>query len=131
MGFLDRLLGREREDTDAFWNPTAGAPRPPTHTGEPPPVPFDSPPTAATRTRLTASGEPVPPEQAQAFAAAFQDLGNLAQLGESQVVDLSGVPGLRERVLGAVSQHANDPAALQRVLTDVMRATAESRRPLS
>ena len=131
MGFLDRLLGREREDTDAFGNPTGGAPRPATQTGEPPAVTFESPPTEATWTSVTVNGRPVPPEQAQAFAAAFQDLGNLAQLGESQVVDLSGVPGLRERVLGAVSQHANDPAALQRVLTDVMRAAAESRRPLS
>jgi hypothetical protein len=127
MGFLSRLFGRRtQESTDAFGHPqTAAAP------DDRPAVTFESPPTEATWTSVTVNGKPVAPEQAQAFAAAFEGLGNLAALGEtqSQVIDLRGVPGLRERVLGAVSQHGDDPAALQSVMAEVLRAAQDKRTP--
>ncbi|MEA2467400.1 MAG: hypothetical protein QOJ57_1526 [Thermoleophilaceae bacterium] len=124
MGFLSRLFGRgPKEETDAFGHPPATA-----APDRPPAVSFESPPTEATWTSVTVNGKPVAPEQAQAFAAAFEGIGNLAALGQSQVVDLRGVPGLRERVLGAMSQHADDPAALQTVLADVLRAAADKQR---
>lgn len=125
MGFLSRLFGRgPEEERDAFGHPqTTGAP------ARPPVVSFESPPTEATWTSVTVNGKPVAPEQAQAFAASFEGLGNLAALGQSQVVDLRGVPGLRERVLGAMSQHADDPAALQSVMTEVLRSAQAKRTP--
>ena len=115
MGLLSRLFGREREEErDAFGHPKAD-------------VAFESPPTEGTWTSVTVNGRPVAPEQAQAFAAAFEGLGNLAALGEAQshVIDLRDVPGLRDRVLGAVSQAPTDPAALQAVITDVLRTAQE------
>ena len=124
MGFLSRLLGREGPETDAFGNPSGSAP--PAAGQRPPAVKFESPPTEATWTSVTVNGQPVAPEQAQAFAAAFEGLGNLAALGQTQVIDLSGVPGLRERVLGVVSQHADDPVALQSAMTEVLRAAQQA-----
>jgi Short C-terminal domain len=128
MSLWKRLLGREEEPADPFGReedepgpavevrpePAAGG-----H-GEPI-VSFQSAPTEATWTSVTVNGRPVPPEQADAFRAAFEQLGNVASLGASQVIDLRGVPGLRDAVLGAMREHVGDPAALQGAVLRALR----------
>jgi hypothetical protein len=115
MGFFKRLLGRDDEPADPFGQASPG-----TKVEAEPIVSFQSTPTEATWTSVTVNGKPVPPEQAPAFTAAFEQLGNLASMGTSQVIDLRGLPGLREEVLGAMSAHADDPTALQRAVFEAL-----------
>jgi hypothetical protein len=120
MGFWRRLLGREEERANPFGQPPessveiapASTP-PPAPSTSPPVVSFESGPMHQTWTTVTVNGKPVSPEQADAFTNAFEQLGNLASAGTSQVIDLTGRPELREKVLGALREHAGDPIALQ------------------
>jgi hypothetical protein len=112
MSLWKRLLGREEDPADPFG-------REEQH-GEPI-VSFESTPTEATWTSVTVNGQPVPPEQADAFRSAFEQLGNVASLGASQVIDLRGIPGLRDAVLGAMRDHAGEPAALQEAVLRALR----------
>ena len=117
MGFFKRLLGREDESADPFGQ---AAPAAETDVSNPI-VSFQSQPMEASWSSVTINGKPATPEQAQAFTQAFEQLGNIASLGSSQVVDLRGVPGLREKVLGAMQDHADDPSAMQNALLDAFK----------
>lgn len=122
MGFLKRLLGREEEGANPFGS---AAPAPEAEVSTPV-VSFQSHPMEASWSSVTINGQPATPEQAQAFTQAFEQLGNVASLGSSQVVDLRGVPGLREKVLGAMQNHPNDPAAMQSALLDAFKTVGAS-----
>jgi Short C-terminal domain len=117
VGFLKRLLGREEEGANPFGS-AAPAPEADVST---PVVSFQSHPMEASWSSVTINGQRATPEQAQAFTQAFEQLGNVANLGSSQVVDLRGVPGLREKVLGAMRNHPDDPAAMQSALLDAFK----------
>jgi hypothetical protein len=111
VGFLKRLLGREEESSDPFGALDVSTPV----------VSFQSQPMEASWSSVTINGQRATPEQAQAFTQAFEQLGNVASLGSSQVVDLRGVPGLREKVLGAMQNHPDDPAAMQSALLEAFK----------
>jgi hypothetical protein len=121
MGFFKRLLGREEEAADAFGQPSgspAGA------SVSTPLMSFQSTPVEASWSTVVVNGKELPPDQAQAFTSAFEQLGNLASLGSSQVVDLRNVPGLRDQVLGAMRDHADNPAALQGAVLEALQGAA-------
>src|SRR3954449_12252482 len=120
MGLWKKLTGRE-ESADAFGPRGAAASVAPPPAGTPL-VSFQSPPTQASWSSVTVNGQSLPPEQAQAFTSAFEQLGNVASIGASQVIDLRGQPEIREQVLGAISQHSDDPAALQSAVMSALQA---------
>ncbi len=117
MGLFKKLLGREDEEADAFGKIQEAAAANPL-------VSFQSHPTEATWSTVMVNGKPLAPDQANAFTSAFEQLGNLASMGSTQVVDLRNVPGLRDQVLGAMQDHANDPAALQSAVLSALQAAA-------
>lgn len=124
MGLLKKLLGREDETADAFGG---ASPAPPSPGPDPstPVVSVESKPIEATWSSVMVNGKPVSPDQAQAFTQAFEQLGHLAAMGTSQVIDLRNVPGLRDKVLGAMSVHANDAAALQGAVFQALESASE------
>src|SRR3954470_6405641 len=124
MGLWKKLMGREEDSADAFGQPGGGASVEPAApaAGGTPLVSFQSTPAEATWSSVTVNGQPLPPEQAQAFTGAFEQLGNLASLGASQVIDLRGRPEIREQVLSAIGEHASDPAALQNAVMSALQA---------
>jgi Short C-terminal domain len=136
MGFWKRLLGRE-ESTNPFGQPDETAVEVTPSTSPPPPsagvstplVSIESGPMHQTWTSVTVNGKPVPPEQAEAFTAAFEQLGNLASAGSSQVVDLTGRPELRDKVLGAMREHSDDPMALQNAVFEALGAAGPKAEP--
>jgi hypothetical protein len=116
MSLLGRLFGRAKEEpANPFGEgaPLGARPEPVAPSADEPVVSLQSPPAETTWTTVTVNGRQLPADQAQAFAGAFEQLGSLASLGGSQVIDLRGVPGLRDEVLEAMRAHADDPAALQ------------------
>jgi len=132
MGFLKRLLGREDEPADAFGQPAGASVEVAPSTSSPPPgtsvstplMSFQSTPVEASWSTVMVNGKPLPPDQAQAFTSAFEELGNLASMGTSQVVDLRNVPGLRDKVLGAMRDHADDAAALQGAVLEALQSAS-------
>ena len=116
MGLWKRLLGRE-EEANAFGQPVEASVEVASST---PLMSFRSRPIEATWSTVMVNGKPLAPEQAQAFTSAFEQLGNLASVGTSQVLDLRNVPGLRDKVFGAMRDHANDPVALQAAVLEAL-----------
>jgi hypothetical protein len=121
MGFWKRLFGREEAAADAFGQPSGS---PPGTSVSTPLMSFQSTPVEASWSTVMVNGKQLPPDQAQAFTSAFEQLGNLASLGTSQVVDLRGVPGLRDKVLGAMSDHADDATALQGAVLEALQSAS-------
>jgi Short C-terminal domain len=133
VGFFKRLLGREDESADPFGQPAeASIQVAPTTSAAPsgtsvstPLMSFQSTPVEASWSTVMVNGKSLPPDQAQAFTSAFEQLGNLASMGTSQVVDLRNVPGLRDKVLGAMRDHADDAAALQGAVLEALQSASE------
>jgi hypothetical protein len=113
MGLWKKLLGREEQSADAFGQPTEASVEAAPSSVSTPLMSFQSAPMEASWSTVMVNGKPLPPDQAQAFTSAFEQVGNLASLGASQVIDLRHSPELREQVLGAMRDHAGDAAALQ------------------
>jgi hypothetical protein len=125
VGFFKRLMGREEEEASPFGTPADAqiAPAAPSqNSGDTPFLSFHSHPVETTWSSVTVNGKQLDGDQAQAFSKAFESLGNLASLGASQVIDLRGHPELRQKVLGAMGDHPNDPAALQNAVMEALQA---------
>jgi uncharacterized Zn-binding protein involved in type VI secretion len=122
MGLFKKLLGHEDETADPFGG---ASPAPASPAASTPIVSLESKPIEATWSSVMVNGKPVAPDQAQAFTQAFEQLGHLAAMGTSQVIDLRNVPGLRDKVLGAMSAHGNDAAALQGAVFQALESASE------
>jgi hypothetical protein len=74
MGLWKKLLGREEEAADAFGQPVGSQPGTSVST---PLMSFQSTPVEASWSTVMVNGKPLPPDQAQAFTSAFEQLGNV------------------------------------------------------
>jgi putative oligomerization/nucleic acid binding protein len=142
MGFLGRLFGKEESGpTDAFGRPLGGEkssseagpgsegfsadvgfdvqaePREPSA----PAISFDSTPIETSWSSVTVNGVELPPDQAQAFTSALDEVKGVGGLDVSRALDLSAIPGLGNELRQVMGQHSHDPAAMQRAVVDVLR----------